>query len=262
MLEGLNNFMRSFFGPGNENYSFPYFTLPHFLPIILMILCIYFIYRYRYHIRANEELDRRLRSWLGFTVALANISWYWHAIYVGTDIRVALPLTVCETVMFLSIFLLFTKNQHLFDVLYFWTICGSLQALITPAVLDQYGPTKFKYYQFWTGHCGIFLVIFYCLFVLEMRVTLKSMFRSVFWLLLMGVVAIYANSQIPGANYLYLSGSEAGSSILDILPTDLPVRFAILLSLVLFLFTLAYLPWFFMNRKHALIEEELVFTTN
>src|SRR5690606_7028951 len=120
---------------GNENYSFPYFSIPHFIPIIIMILCIFLLYKFRHQIRSNEKLDLRLRAWLGFVVMLANMSWYWHAIHVGTDTTVALPLTVCETVMFLSIFLLFTKNQHMFDVLYFWTLCGSLQALITPAVL-------------------------------------------------------------------------------------------------------------------------------
>jgi hypothetical integral membrane protein (TIGR02206 family) len=151
--------------------------------------------------------------------------------------------------MFLSIFLLFTKNQHMFDVLYFWTICGSLQALITPAVLDHYGPSKFKYYQFWIGHTGIFLVIFYCIFVLQMKIKFKSLLRSITWLISMGFIAIYVNSNIPGANYLYLAGSEAGSSILDILPTALPVRFSILLTLVMILFTLAYLPWYFINHS-------------
>ncbi|MDF2699098.1 MAG: Integral rane protein [Haloplasmataceae bacterium] len=258
MLNSFTNFLRNFFGPGIEGYSFPYFTLPHFLPIIIMILLIFILYKFRDYIRNNEELDMKLRAWLGFIVALANISWYWHAIHVGTDISVSLPLTICETVMFMSVILLFTKNQHMFDVFYFWTICGSLQALITPAVLDQYGPSKFKYYQFWTGHCGIFIVIFYCLFILQMKVNLKSMFRAIIWLLIMGVVAIYANSNIPDANYLYLSGSEKGGSILDILPTYLPVRFSILFTLVLLLFTLAYIPWFFINKKERLNQNKLV----
>lgn len=254
MLEGLTNFLRHFFGPGREDYSFPYFSIPHLLPIFIMIALIYLIYRYRNTIGKNDALDLRLRAWLGFLVSTANISWYWHAIYVGTDIRVSLPLTVCETVMMLSPFLLFTKNQHLFDVLYFWTLCGSSQALITPAVLDNYGPEKFKYYQFWIGHCGIFLVIFYCLFVLNMKVSFKSMIRAIFWLFIMALVAIYANSNIPGANYLYLAGSEAGSSILDLLPTALPIRFAILASLVIILFTLAYLPWLYINQRDKVMD--------
>lgn len=249
MLEGLTNFLRHFFGPGKEDYSFPYFSFAHFLPILVMISIIYLIYHYRKEIRANETLDLKLRAWLGFIVSTANISWYWYAIYVGTDIRVSLPLTVCETVMMLSPYLLLTKSQHLFDVFYFWTLSGSTQALITPAVLDNYGPTQFKYYQFWTGHTGIVIVIFYCLFVLEMKINFKSMVRSIFWLLIMAIIAIYANSNIPGANYLFLAGSEAGSSILDILPTALAPRMAILTSLVILLFTIAYLPWYFINRK-------------
>jgi hypothetical integral membrane protein (TIGR02206 family) len=249
MLNGFTQVLKDFFGPGSESYSFPYYSIPHFIPILVMIIFIFLIYKYRNTIRTNEKLDLRLRSWLGFILMIANISWYWHAIHVGTDIRVSLPLTVCETVMFFSIFLLYTKNQHMFDVFYFWTLCGSLQALITPAVLDHYGPTKFKYYQFWIGHCGIFLVIFYCIFVLQMKINLKSLFRSILWLGIMAVVAIYVNSQIPGANYLFLAGSEAGGSILDILPAYLPLRISILLTLIIILFTIAYMPWFFINRK-------------
>lgn len=249
MLDKLTDFLRVFFGPGNENYHFKYFSLSHIIPILIMVIIIILLYRYRKEIRANEKLDLKLRFWLGFLISIANISWYWLFINIGTDPSVALPLTICETVMFFSPFLLLTKSQKLFDVFYFWTLCGSTNALLTPAVLDNYGPTTYRYYQFWIGHAGIMVVIFYCLFILKMNVTFKSLLRSIFWLFLMSLLAMYVNSVIPNANYLFLKGSEAGSSVLDLLPTYLPVRFAILFVLVIILFSLAYLPWYFINRK-------------
>jgi hypothetical integral membrane protein (TIGR02206 family) len=261
-MDKMTNFLKNFFGPGTEGYQFPYFSIPHFIPIIIMLLMIYIMYKYKSYIQYNNLLDMRLRAWIGFTLALANASWYWHAIYVGTDVSVALPLTLCETVMFLAVFLLFTKNQYMFDVLYFWAICGTTNALLTPAVLDNYGPTKFKYYQFWIGHCGIFIAIFYCIFILKMRVNFKSLLRSFTWLLLMGLVSVYVNSNIEGANYLFLSGSAAGDSVLDILPTNVPIRFA-LMSVVMFtLFILAYLPWYLSDKKSIVFSTKQIIESN
>jgi hypothetical integral membrane protein (TIGR02206 family) len=249
MLDYTNNFFKNFFGQGEENYNFTYFSLPHILPIFIMILIIFIIYKYRKQIRENHEFDLKLRLWISFIISTVNMSLYWLYVYIDADITISLPISVCQTVMIFSPFLLLTKNQKLFDIFYFWTLSGSTNALITPAILDNYGPTKYRYYQFWIGHTGIFIVIFYCIFVLQMKVTFKSMIRSITWLSIFSLLGIYANSSIKGANYLFLSGSEAGTSILDLLPTYLPARVIILFILVSILFTIAYLPWYLMSKK-------------
>jgi|SRR5690554_4350743 len=249
MIENINNFFRSFFGPGNEDYKFTYFSLSHVLPIIFMIIIIVLIYKYRETIRTNKKFEYKLRFWLSFVVAMVNMSLYWLYTYIGIDITTSLPISVCQTVMIFSPFLLLTKSQRLFEVFYYWGLCGTTNALITPAVLDNYGPTKYRYYQFWIGHTGIVIIIFYCLFVLQMKINFKSLIRSITWLSLFSVLAIFANSTITGANYLFLSGSEKGSSILDLLPTYLPYRIIILFVLVALLFFIAYLPWYFINQK-------------
>lgn len=249
MINNLNNFFRSFFGKGNENYQFTYFSLPHIFPLLYMIIIIILIYKYREKIKTNNDLEKKLRFYLCFIVSMVNMSLYWHYTYVGETVITSLPISICQSVMIFSPFLLLTKSQRLFDVFYFWGLCGTTNALITPAILGNYGPTKFRYYQFWIGHTGILIIIFYCLFVLQMKITFKSLLRSIIWLGLFSILAIYVNNAIPGANYLFLSGSEKGSSILDLLPTYLPYRIAIMFILVCILFSIAYLPWYYVNRK-------------
>lgn len=249
MFEQLNKFFRNFFGPGDPDYQFTYFSLAHILPILFMIIIIILIYKYRTIIRNNETLENKLRFGLCFVVSMVNMSLYWLYTYIDIDITTALPISICQTVMIFSPFLLLTKSQRLFDVFYFWGLCGTTNALITPAILDNFGPTKYRYYQFWIGHTGILIIVFYCLFILQMKITFKSLLRSITWLGLFSILAIYVNSAIPGANYLFLSGSEKGSSILDILPSYLPYRIAIMFIIVTILFTIAYLPWYYKNRR-------------
>lgn len=249
MMKQINNFFRNFFGKGNENYQFTYFSLPHIFPLLFMIIIIVLIYKYRKTIRMNDILENKLRFYLSFIVSMINMSLYWHYTYVGETVMTSLPISICQSVMIFSPFLLLTKSQRLFDVFYFWGLCGTTNALITPAILGNYGPTKFRYYQFWIGHTGILIIIFYCLFVLQMKITFKSLLRSIIWLGLFAILAIFVNSNIPGANYLFLSGSEKGSSILDILPTYLPYRITIMFIIVSILFFIAYLPWYYKNRK-------------
>ncbi|HEY8364193.1 MAG TPA: TIGR02206 family membrane protein [Haloplasmataceae bacterium] len=249
MVEGIKNFLKDFFGKGEENYKFRYFSLEHIIPLVIMVIIIILIYRYRHIIRENLELDKKLRTYLSFIVSFVNMSVYWLYINIGVDLTTSLPISICQSIMIFSPFLLLNKSQKLFDIFYFWTLCGSINALITPAILDNYGPTKYRYYQFWIGHTGIFIIIFYCIFVLQMEVNFKSLLTSIKWLLLFSVLAIFANYSIPGANYLFLSGSEKGQSLLDLLPTYLPYRIAILFVLVVILFYIAYLPWYIKERN-------------
>ena len=63
-----------------------------------------------------------------------------------------LPITVCGWAVVFASFMVVGKSQTLFDLCYFWTLGGSIFALITPTVLTYTGPTRYRYYQFWLEH--------------------------------------------------------------------------------------------------------------
>ena len=73
----------------------------------------------------------------------------------------------------------------------------------------------------------------------------------------MAVIAYCANQIIgDGANYLFMARPEDTPSILDILPPNFALRILIMASVVTSLFIVAYLPWYFKDKKNKNISDE------
>ena len=242
--------MQEFFNHGVEG-EFQYFTLAHFIPIVLMLVVIYLLYKYQEKIR-NWKYEENARIIFAAVVLFSDMSYFWHKIYIGANIANHLPVTICGWAAIMSAFMLMTKKKGLFDVVYFFVLAGSINALITPAVIIDNGPTHFRYYQFWVEHTSIFIAVFYMIFVFGYKINLKSMLRSGIVLVILTILAIYVNANIEGANYLFLSTTEAGESALNFLPTNLGLRLLVMGGIIGTLYFLAYLPWIFINKKqHA-----------
>ncbi len=247
----MKEFLNYFFGAGTE-VEFELFTLAHFAPIIVMLLLICLIYRYKDQLR-DTKTDEYLRYAMAFILIISEMSYYWRLVgmpSLGPNPVEHLPIAVCGWVAIFGSYMLIGKNQTLFDIIYFWLLAGSIFALITPAVITYTGPTRFRYYQFWIEHIGGFIAIFYMIFVHGMRPTIKSAFKSYGALMIMCVIAYNANQIIGnGANYLYMARPEAAPSILDILPPNFVLRTLIMISAITALYVASYLPWYFKDKR-------------
>lgn len=254
-MESMREFFLYFFGVG-ELGEFKEFSLAHFLPILIAAGCVWLIWHYREPLRTSRY--GYILPWtLAFAMIVCEMSYFWRLLNhpeLGLDNPAAdyLPITVCGWATIFASYMIVTKSQKLFDIVYFLVFAGSTFALVTPAVIATTGPTRFRYYQFWGEHLLGYLALFYLMFVEKMRPTFRSLIRAmVFMLVLMGA-AILANELVgPPANYLFLTTSEDGKSILDILPTNLGLRLLIMAPVLILMFFLAYLPWFIMDRKKA-----------
>ena len=142
------------------------------------------------------------------------------------------------------------KSQTLFDISYFWLLSGSVFALLTPTPLTYTGPTRFRYYQFWAAHTLPFIAVFYMIFIHGMRPTRKSFLKAYIALFILAVIAYWANTMIPGANYLFLAKPESAPSVLDILPPNFFLRTFIIAAVITLLFGVAYLPWYLKDKKN------------
>ena len=245
------DFLRYFFGKG-ETEEFTNFTLAHILPILVAVGIIFWIYKTRDKISLMKN-EHVFRYTLAFALIISEMSYYWRLIAI-TDLNPNpvdhLPITVCGWVAVFASFMLIGKSQTLFDISYFWALCGSVFALITPTVITYTGPTRFRYYQFWAEHLFCYIAIFYMIFVHKMRPTKKSFVKAYVGLIALAAIAYYANDLIgPGANYLFMAKPEATPSILDILPPNFALRLLVMASAVTLLFVLAYLPWYLKDRK-------------
>ena len=246
----MKDFFGYFFGAG-ETQEFYSFTFAHFAPIILMLLVIFLIYRKRDAIRTWKH-EESIRYVLAFSLMISELSYFWRLVGVeslGANPVDHLPITVCGWAVVFASFMVIGKTQSLFDIVYFWLFSGSIFALATPTVLDYTGPTRFRYYQFWVEHTFGYIAIFYMIFVHGMRPTIKSAIRSYVALWVLAAVAYYANTMLPGANYLFMARTEGTTSVLDILPKNFTLRILLMAAVITLLFGLAYLPWYVKDRK-------------
>ena len=240
----MAEFISYFFGQG-ETKEFHYFSLAHILPILFMIGIIALIIIYRKRLKEYKH-ESRIRLTLAFIMIITEMSYFWRL--VGVESLNAnpvdhLPITVCGWAIIFSSFLVLTKNQTLFDIVYFWVFAGSTFGLLTPTVITYCGPTRFRYYQFWLEHIMGFITLFYMMFVHGMRPNWKSLIKSLCAMFILGGIAIFANLNLPGANYLFMAMPEETASILDILPKNYVVRVIVMAVLISILFFVAYIPW-------------------
>ncbi len=261
-------FLSYFFGKG-ENVEFTNFTVAHFMPIIIVVGIIFLIYRFRENIRDIKN-EKTFRYIIAFTLIISEMSYYWRLIAIpslGPNPVDHLPISVCGWVAIFASYMVIGKSQTLFDISYFWALTGSVFALITPTVISFTGPTRFRYYQFWTEHLVIYIAIFYMIFVHKMRPDKKSFLKAYIGIALLAIIAYFANRMIgPGANYLFMARPEDTPSILDILPPNFALRLFVMVSVITLLFVLVYLPWYIKDKKAEkkpeCIEKELAETCN
>lgn len=247
----MKEFFKYFFGKGDE-VEFTDFSLAHFLPILLMILCIVLIYVYRKRL-ADSKCDSKIRFALAFAMIISEMSYYWRLVGVPSlepNPVDHLPITVCGWAVVCGSYMVVTKSQSLFDIAYFWLLSGTVFALMTPTVITYTGPTRFRYYQFWLEHTLGYVAVFYMIFVHRMRPNLNSFLRAYISMGVLTVVAFVANRMIgPGANYLFMARPEDTPSVLDILPPNFALRFFVMAAVITLMFGLAYLPWYLKDRK-------------
>ena len=246
----MKDFLLYFFGAGNEQ-EFALFTLAHILPIVWMVVMILLLHRFREPIRKWKH-EGYLRYALAFGLICAEMAYYWRLVAIpslGPNPVEHLPIGVCTWALIFCSYMVIGKSQTLFDIAYFWLLSGSVFALLTPTPLNYTGPTRFRYYQFWAAHTLPFIAVFYMIFIHGMRPNRKSILKAYIALFVLAVIAYWANTMIPGANYLFLAKPEAAPSVLDILPPNFFLRTFIIAAVITLLFGVAYLPWHLKDKK-------------
>ena len=251
----MKEFFLYFFGQGTET-EFSLFSVAHFAPILAMLGTILLTYRFRDRLR-RFRFEKTLRYVLAFALIISEMAYYWRLVGIPAlhpNPVDNLPIAVCGWAAIFCSYMVIGKTQCLFDISYFWLLSGSVFALLTPTPLTYCGPTRFRYYQFWLEHTLGYVAIFYMVFVHGMRPTVRSAIRSYVALIVMALIAYFANTLIgPGANYLYMARPEATPSVLDILPANFALRVAVMAAVITLMYALAYLPWYLKDKKAAAV---------
>lgn len=241
-----------FFGRG-ETGDFEYYSAAHIIPILLLLVGIFLVYKYKENIKA-WKFEGRLRFIVAFMLDLVLMSYFWRLLYVGNDwgydtMLVGLPLDVCFWGTLFCIFMITSQNDTLFGLNFFLTIVLGVLPIIMPTVISKTGPGYYRYYQFWIEHTVPILMTFYMMFVHGKKPKYRHIWYSYGFLLLMTGPAMYFNKIVPEANFLFLNtgSSEMGSNVTMLFPNSPIIKFVGYSIVVIAMFHIA----FFIYKKIA-----------
>jgi len=219
-------------------------SLQQLIPILIAVLFSVIIIWYSKSKLNNNQQDFLFKI-LGWIVSLTIVTFHVNKIVSGTyNFNTDLPLFLC-TFMALTIpFFTQTKKYWLYEILLFWIIAGTSQAVITPDI--PVGFPSFDFFRYWIAHLGLLVIIFYATFVFNMRPNFKSVIKS-FLAIQVYMVFLLVLNYLLGANYSYLNRKPPSASVLDYLG-DWPIYIFVVEAVLIPYFLIIYLP-FFISKK-------------
>lgn len=147
----------------------------------------------------------------------AEIGWWIYLAATGAkdaELGSALPLQLCDTAIFISALALVLRTQLLIEITYFWGLAGTIQAVITPDLLEHF--PSFPYFQYYVAHGGIVLAALFLVVGLGRWPRHNAVLR-VFLITIAYTLLVGAIDAAGGADYMYLRSKPTSATLLDLL---------------------------------------------
>jgi len=157
---------------------------------------------------------------------------------------VLLPLHLCTLAVYLTAWMLVTGQQRVFEVVYFWGLGGTTQALLTPELARTFPSPEFL--LFFLGHGLVIIGVLYGAIVYRLRPVPMSIVRVAALTLALAGAVVIVNLWL-GTNFMYLMEKPARASLLDWLG-PWPWYWLSLIGIALLTFLVFYSPYFIADR--------------
>jgi hypothetical integral membrane protein (TIGR02206 family) len=160
------------------NQDFVLFGRQHLLMILLTVaLCI------ALPLVAKQTLNRRQQIWVARGMSLTFFVWVilYIVIRIGLgdfDRSIDVPLDICNLVALLLPFVMWNPSQKVHEVLYFWILAGTFQAVLTPYLFNGY--PNFTFIKYWIVHGGLIVYAVYVTVVLGLRPGARGIWKALF----------------------------------------------------------------------------------
>jgi len=173
------------------------------------------------------------------------------------DYHIDLPLFLCDISALILPFVLYNRNRKWLGILYFWTLAGTLQALLTPELKE--GFPSLEYFRYFTMHGGIVIAILFSMIMFSIRITWRDLINAVLYAQVY-LVCIHLFNQMLDSNYGYTIQKPAGPTVLDYFG---PWPWYILAGegLMIVLFLLLWLP-FLLSKRVRTTQDEQIFESD
>lgn len=220
-------------------------SFQHIFPIVFALLIGIIFINYAKH-KLNRNQQNKALHIFGCFISFIVVAFHGHKISLGGyNLATDLPLYLCSLLGLTIPVFTYYRKFWMYEVLLFWIIGGTLQAVITPDI--ALGFPSFDYFRYWVVHLGLLIIIFYATFVFNMRPKLKSVFKS-FLALQIYIILMAVMNWILKANYFYLNEKPQSASILDYFG-EWPWYIIAVQIIIIPLFLLIYLPFHFANKS-------------
>ncbi|GAA0322382.1 TIGR02206 family membrane protein [Bacillus carboniphilus] len=228
--------------------SFQLFSVSHIVVILITVGTLVCFYIWKEQLKAYSSFLK----W-GLVALLVGSEIYfniWNLLIDEWSLQYTLPFQLCSISIYLSTFMLITKNHRLYEIVYFLGLAGATQAILTPELFYDFPHTR--YFQFFIAHIAIILSPLYMTWIEGFRINFRSVIRAFFALNAVAVVVFFINLGF-GANYMFLAKKPSNPSLLDFLG-PYPWYILVLEGLAFVLFLLLYLPFHKRKATSRLIE--------
>jgi len=150
-----------------------------------------------------------------------------------------LPLYLCRIIAWMMPFVIWYQNRFWLGILYFWTLAGTLQGLITPDLKE--GFPDYFYFRYWFLHAGLVVTIIYAIVVFKVQIHWKDFLRAIGFAQVYFIL-IHPVNYLIGSNYGFTMRKPEGASIVDFMG---PWPWYILSGqgVMIVLFLLLMIPW-------------------
>jgi hypothetical integral membrane protein (TIGR02206 family) len=170
-----------------------------------------------------------------------------HALYGSLSMQTALPLQYCDIATLAAVIALWTRRPFPCEVVYFFGIAGTLQGLLTPALIYEFPDPRFI--LFFIMHGGVPITAFYVVTAMKVRprpgAVPRVMAFSLAWYAVIAVV-----NYAFGVNYAFQSAKPVQASLFDQLG-PWPWYNLSTIGLGLVFYSLLYLPFAFRKAGPA-----------
>jgi len=158
-----------------------------------------------------------------------------------------LPLHLCTLAVYLTAWMLVTRAQRVYEVVYFWGLGGTTQALATPEIAHGFPSPDFV--LFFVGHGLIVVGVLYGTLVYRLRPYPVSILRVTLITFALAVATLLVNLWL-GTNFMFLMAKPAGASLMDWMG-PWPWYWIPLIGVALLAFLILYLPYYVHDRVNA-----------
>jgi len=238
--------MGNFFAKDWTGAPFELFGTAHLIALALLALANVALFYVRDH--TGETARRNIRYGMAIFLVINETAWHLWKWSIGEwTVQTMLPLHLCSALVWLSAYMLITKNRAIYEFAYLLGIAGALQALLTPDA-GIYGFPHFRFFQTMLSHGTIVTAALYMTIVEGFRPTWASVRRVVVGSYLYAL-NVWVINDLIGSNYLYLARKPETASLIDVLP-PWPGYIPFIIALAVLFILLFYLPFAIKDMRH------------